>query len=73
MHKRYLLHVARYKFGLLMRLTIGFGTPRGAAERLYAILITLNTPGDGFTVAIIVTDGIKPVAAVILDVTHPAG
>ncbi|HEV7284312.1 MAG TPA: transposase [Kaistia sp.] len=28
-HKRYLLHVAGYNLGLLMRLTIGFGTPRG--------------------------------------------
>lgn len=71
-HKRYLLHVAGYNLGLLMRLMIGFGTPRGAAERLYAALIAVNAPGDGFIVAIIVTDGIQRVVAVILDITHPA-
>lgn len=72
-HKRYLLHVAGYNLGLLMRLMIGFGTPRGAAERLHALLIAVNRPGDGFIVAIVVTDGIQPVAAVTIDITHPAG
>ena len=56
-----------------MRLMIGFGTPRGKAERLHAVLIAEDTPGNGFIVAIVVTDGIKPVAAVILDITHPLG
>ena len=40
-------------FWLLMRLMIGFGTPRGVAECLYAVLVGANTPGDGFTVAIV--------------------
>ncbi|MET4698015.1 hypothetical protein ABIE65_001032 [Constrictibacter sp. MBR-5] len=72
-HKRYLLHVAGYNLGLLMRLTIGFGTPRGAAERLYAVLVALSTPDEGFIVAIVVTDGTRPVAAVIVDNTYRTG
>ena len=65
--------IAIANLDLLMRLMIGFGTPRGAAERLYAVLIAVNTLGDGVIVAIIVTDGIRPEAAVILGITQPAG
>ena len=72
-HKRYLLNVAGYNLGLLMRLTISLGTPRGAAERLYAVLIPVNRPSDGFIIAIIVTDRIRPVAAVTIDITDPTG
>jgi len=39
--KRYLIHVAGYNLGLLMRKLIGFGTPRGAAEALAGLLALL--------------------------------
>jgi hypothetical protein len=33
-HKRYLIHVARYNLGLFMRLLTGAGTPRGSLARV---------------------------------------
>ena len=32
LHKRYLVHVAGYNLGLIMRKLTGFGTPRGWAD-----------------------------------------
>ncbi len=39
--KRYLIHVAGYNLGLLMRKLIGYGTPKGAAQGL-GMVISLN-------------------------------
>ena len=39
--KRYLIHVAGYNLGLLMRKLIGYGTPKGAAQGL-GIAISIN-------------------------------
>lgn len=38
--KRYLLHVAGFNLGLLMRLKTGYGTPRGWASAWFAIIWT---------------------------------
>ena len=42
-HKRYLVHVAGHNLGILMRLLIGAGTPRGAAARALALLFFVDT------------------------------
>jgi transposase len=41
--KRYLVHVAGHNLGILMRLLIGAGTPRGAAARGPTFLLFLDT------------------------------
>ena len=43
LHKRYLIHVAGFNLGVLMRALYGQGTPREAAETLYALIIVLRT------------------------------
>jgi transposase len=42
-HKRYLVHVAGHNLGILMRLLIGAGTPREAADRAFAYLLFVYT------------------------------
>jgi transposase len=42
-HKRYLIHVAGYNLGLLMRHLIGAGTPKEAAARGRAFLVIVRT------------------------------
>src|SRR5208283_1742468 len=42
-HKRYLIHVAGFNLGVLMRALHGQGTPRGAAEVAYAFFFALRT------------------------------
>jgi transposase len=42
-HKRYLIHVAGFNLGVLMRALYGQGTPREAAEALYALIFVLQT------------------------------
>jgi hypothetical protein len=40
-HKRYLVHVARYNLGILMRALFGAGTPREAANVRVAFLLLI--------------------------------
>ncbi|HET6518839.1 MAG TPA: transposase [Geminicoccaceae bacterium] len=57
LHKRYLVHVAGYNLGLLMRLLIGAGTPREFLARAAARLLLLTTAeGAVFAVFIAVSD-----------------
>ena len=42
-HKRYLIHVAGFNLGVLMRALHGQGTPREAAEAAYAFIFALRT------------------------------
>ena len=44
-HKRYLIHVAGYNLGILMRALFGCGTPREAASANSALLLVLQTEG----------------------------
>jgi hypothetical protein len=46
LHKRYLIHVAGYNLGLIMRLLTGAGTPREFLALGSACLVGLITP-DG--------------------------
>ncbi len=71
-HKRYLLHVAGYNLGLLMRQLIGAGTPRQAADRATVLLLAMIAQDDRLVLAIIAADGGQAVAALILDLGPPA-
>lgn len=44
-HKRYLIHVAGFNLGVLMRALFGCGTPRGAASARSAVLFVIQTEG----------------------------
>jgi transposase len=42
-HKRYLVHVAGFNLGILMRALFGCGTPKEAASASQAVLFVLQT------------------------------
>ena len=50
--KRYLIHVAGYNLGLIMRLLIGAGTPREFTARTSVWLFAILQPDGGLTVII---------------------
>ena len=61
LRKRYLVHVAGYNLGLVMRLLVGAGTPREFLARASAHLLALAT-----------TDGAAPVILVVATGTEAA-
>jgi transposase len=62
--KRYLIHVAGYNLGLIMRLLTGAGTPRGLAARTSAWIGAILTPDGGLTAILLVT--VEDQAAVLV-------
>ena len=56
-HKRYLIHVAGYNLGLIMRLLTGVGTPREFQARLSACLAAIVTPNGRLMLLLIVVAG----------------
>ena len=52
LHKRYLVHVAGYNLGLIMRFLVGAGTPRELLARTAGRLLVL-TAADGAVIAIL--------------------
>src|SRR5215213_11128743 len=57
LRKRYLVHVAGYNLGLIMRLLVGAGTPRGFLPALSAQLVLLiTTDGTAAFILVVVTD-----------------
>ncbi len=63
-HKRYLIHVAGYNLGLIMRLLSGAGTPRELAARAAAWLGVVLMPEDGLIAVLLVT--VEDQAAVLV-------
>ena len=55
LHKRYLVHVAGYNLGLIMRLLVGAGTPREFLARVAAHLLVLTT-AEGAAIVILRRD-----------------
>ena len=53
LQKRYLLHVAGYNLGLIMRLLTGAGTPREFAARASAWIGTIPMPAVGLTAVLL--------------------
>jgi len=67
-HKRYLVHVAGHNLGILMRLLIGAGTPRGAAAHVRAFLCVVCT--DQAVALILIaasSDGLVILVTVVAD------
>ena len=57
LHKRYLVHVAGYNLGLIMRLLVGAGTPRELLARASAHLLALTTAdGNALVILTVTTD-----------------
>ena len=54
LHKRYLIHVAGYNLGLIMRLLTGAGTPRGSLARVSVWLGAFPAADGAFIVLLIV-------------------
>ena len=66
-HKRYLVHVAGYNLGILMRLLSGAGTPREAAAKAFAYLFFFYTRETTVTLVAVSGDGLAVVACVVVD------
>ena len=70
-HKRYLVHIAGHNLGILMRLLIGAGTPRGVAARALAYLLFVYTEHTAAIVLIVVSpDGF---AILVMAITADPG
>jgi hypothetical protein len=66
-HKRYLIHVAGYNLGLIMRLLTGAGTPRQLHARASTHLFALTTSDAALLVIIVIAhDHQLAVAAITL-------
>jgi len=57
LRKRYLVHVAGYNLGLVMRLLVGAGTQRGFAAGAAAHLLALATAEGAVLVVLVITTG----------------
>ena len=57
LHKRYLIHVAGYNLGLIMRLLTGAGTPREFLARVLVWLGAIPTPDGALIVILLVIAG----------------
>ncbi|HEV7263555.1 MAG TPA: DDE transposase, partial [Falsiroseomonas sp.] len=64
-HKRYLIHVAGYNLGLIMRLLTGAGTPREFQARLSACLAVIILPSGCLMLLLIVVAGRQTAAIAI--------
>jgi transposase len=73
LHKRYLVHVAGYNLGLIMRLLVGAGTPRGLLAGGAAYLLAF-APADGAALVIlVVTTGAETAMLAISLEPEPPG
>ena len=70
LHKRYLVHVAGYNLGLIMRLLVGAGTPRELSARASAHLLVLTT-ADTLTAILIVATRSEAAMLVVSAETQP--
>ena len=70
-HKRYLIHVAGYNLGLIMRLLTEAGTPRGFRARVSASLAAVATPAGGlFVLLIVAADNQTAAVALSIEPDH---
>ena len=72
-HKRYLIHVAGYNLGLIMRLLIGAGTPKEFQARLSACLAAVIMPNGCTMMLLIVAAGDQTAAIAISLEPDPLG
>ena len=72
LHKRYLVHVAGYNLGLIMRLLVGAGTPRELMARVAAHLLVLTTAeGTAIVILAVATDTETALLAVSTEPASP--
>jgi len=71
LHKRYLIHVAGFNLGVLLRAMFGQGTPREAAEALWAFIFVVRTDAAVTFVMIAVVDG--QIAAILFVAVEMTG
>jgi hypothetical protein len=71
--KRYLVHVAGYNLGLIMRLLVGAGTPREFLARAAAHLLALATADGAVLVALAVATGTEAAMLVVSFRPEPPG
>jgi hypothetical protein len=65
LRKRYLVHVAGYNLGLVMRLLVGAGTPRGFVAGTMAHLLALATADGAVFVVLTVAAGTEAAMLVV--------
>jgi hypothetical protein len=66
-HERYLLHVAGYNLGLIMRALTGHGTPREAAAALHAAVGIVLFENDALILVVALADeAAEAVAPIVL-------
>jgi hypothetical protein len=73
LRKRYLVHVAGYNLGLIMRLLVGAGTPRELSARRAAHLLVFTTVDSAMIVVLIVTTGTEAAMLVVSLEPEPGG
>ena len=72
-HKRYLIHVAGYNLGLIMRLLVGTGTPREFMAGISAHLMLFATAATSVVGILIVAAGAEAATLVITVEPEPHG
>ena len=71
LHKRYLVHVAGYNLGLVMRLLTGAGTPREFLAGASARLLALTTADAAVLVVLTVAAGTETAMLVVALMPEP--
>src|ERR687884_521013 len=71
--KRYLVHVAGYNLGLVMRLLVGAGTPRECSAGTAAHLLALATAEGAVLVVLVVATGTEAAMLVVSFAPEPPG
>jgi transposase len=73
LRKRYLIHVAGYNLGLLMRLLVGAGTPREFLAGASAYLLLLTTAEGAASIILIAASGTDAMMLVVSFEPEPQG
>ena len=71
--KRYLVHVAGYNLGLVMRLLVGAGTPREVVAGAAAHLLAVATADGAVFVVLVVATGTEAAMLVVTAMPEPPG
>ncbi len=64
-HKRYLIHVAGFNLGVLMRAFYGQGTPREAAEAAYVLIFVVQTEAAMVLALVALVEGERTATVII--------
>ena len=73
LQKRYLVHVAGYNLGLVMRLLVGAGTPRELLARASGLLLVLTMAEGATSVVLIAVTETEAAMLVVTLEPHPQG